>query len=295
MQVSEDQITRWSQPPSQTEDQKCLNAISQITDALRLHFGNDIAIIRQGSHTNRTHIKLDSDVDLAVVHTGYYFPDLSFLSASDKALYQRNRQPADYLFSQFKNDVCTLLKREFGISEVERKNKCIKVRGNSNRISADVVPAYEHRRFSSYGVLSAKGIEFVKDDGNRVFSFPEQHYSNGVKKNDETGRSFKSVIRILKNVRNKFVDNGSITLESMPSFFVECLIWNLPNSYFRGTTWREISSSVALKIWSDMRTAEIAKDYAEVSDLMWLFRGSTTRTYKQAEDFILNAWSYLTT
>ena len=236
MSVSESRIDSWANPPSETEDERCTNAISQITDALHSRFGNDITVIKQGSHRNRTNVKTDSDVDLAIVHTGYFFPDTNGLSEADKERYARESVPASYPYSQFKNDVHAVLQGKFGSSAVERKNKCVRVSGNSYRVNADVVPAYEHHRFSAYNVVSDKGIELVTDEGIRIHSFPEQHYESGVKKNEETGKAFKSVVRILKNVRNEFVDKGLMKLEAMPSFFIESLVWNVPASHFRGTT-----------------------------------------------------------
>ena len=75
MNLTEEQIGNWSKAPSETEDARCINAVSQSINALRAHFGNSLAFVRQGSHTNRTNIRIDSDVDMAVVHTGYHFSD----------------------------------------------------------------------------------------------------------------------------------------------------------------------------------------------------------------------------
>ncbi len=293
MQVDEEQVNRWANPPSETENEKCENAVSQISEALRSYFGNKIYFIRQGSHRNRTNVRLDSDIDLAVVHKDYHFPYIGFLSDADRQLYNANFVKADYPFSQFKNDVHEVMKKKFGDTLVTRENKCLKVSGNSYRVNADVVPAYEHSRYSSYGVISDKGIELVADKTtSRVYSFPEQHYENGVKKNDNTGRSYKSVVRILKNIRNRFVDEGSLDIKTMPSYFIESLVWNVPDSYFQGSTWRDDAESAALKIWDDMQNPEIANNYLEVSRLIWLFRGQN-RVPKQAEDFMLRAWALI--
>ncbi len=125
MKVSEDQINRWANPPSDTENEKCENAIRTISDVLRERFGTDISIIRQGSHRNKTNIRLDSDVDFAVVHNGYFFHDIDNLSDPDKETYKRNRTPADYSFSQFKADVHSVLTKKLGAAE--KRSKCIRV------------------------------------------------------------------------------------------------------------------------------------------------------------------------
>ncbi len=292
MSVSEEQLNQWAKAPSETESERCENAITQITQALRDHFSNSITFIRQGSQRNRTNIRIDSDVDIAVVHNGYHFPGIASLSAADKALYEATRAPASYPFAQFKSDVHSVLTKNFGVGFVERKNKCVFVKGNTYRVNADVVPAYEYLRYRSYGVVEATGIAFATDGGEIVYGFPEQHYANGVKKNDETGRSYKAVVRMLKNLRGELVDTGVISDKLIASFFIESLVWNVPISYFAGKTWRDDIVSVSAKVWNEMRIATTANDYAEVSDLQWLFRGQK-RTPAQAEEFMLHAWQHV--
>ena len=51
-------------------------------------------------------------------------------------------------------------------------------------------------------------------------------------KNDATGRRFKAVVRILKRLRNEMVDNGHKVAGPIPSYLIECLIWNVPNEGF---------------------------------------------------------------
>jgi predicted nucleotidyltransferase len=294
MNVTEERINLWAQPISETEETKCQNAISQVTDVIRERFGNDVRIILQGSHKNRTNVRAESDVDIAVVHNSYYFPDISALSEEDKKLHNQYSTDAEYKFSQFKADIHDLLIKKFGTSSVERKNKCIRIHGNTYRVHADVVPAYKYKRYRAFYDVEAEGIAFLMDSpSERVKSFPEQHYKNGVSKNDATSRAYKAVVRILKNVRNELVDKGLYPADTMPSFFIECLVWNVPHHHFGNQTHREDARSVALQIWSDMRDPEKSKNYAEVCDLHWLFRGQTKRTPAQAEAFMLKAWSYL--
>ncbi len=291
--ISEDQINRWANPPSDTESEKCTSAISQIIDALCDHFGSKISFIRQGSHHNRTNTRLDSDVDIAVIHEDSYYPDITSLTEADKQLHNRYRSDAKYDYSQFKTDVSVVLQKKFGTINVERKNKCIRVKGSVSRVNADVVPTFEHRRFSAYNVVSATGIGLLTDKGERINSFPEQHYENGVKKNDRTGRAYKSVVRIFKNVRNDLKDKGLLRGGDMPSFFIECLVWNTPDGYFNGKPYREDALAVADKIWEDMQSTAVANEYAEVCDLHWLFKGSPHRTHERAKDFALQVWSHI--
>jgi len=218
MNISEEQLTRWAKAPSETEEGKCQNAVSRITEVVKDKFGADVSVFLQGSYRNRTNVRQDSDVDIVVLHEGYYFSDVDGLSESDKTAYRKNFVGSDYTFSQFKNDVHALLKDIFGANLVTKKNKCIRVDGNDYRVDADVVPCFVHKRFRSLDSVEAEGVELVSDAGIHVHSFPKQHYDNGVAKNSDTDKMYKSVARILKNVRNELVEKGTISIDNMPLF-----------------------------------------------------------------------------
>lgn len=294
MNISEEQLSRWAKAPSETEEGKCRNAVNRITEVVKEKFGSDVSVFLQGSYRNRTNVKQDSDVDIVVLHKSYYFSDVSGLLEFDKAAYWKNFIGSDYTFSQFKNDVHSLLKDTFGIDSVTRKDKCIMVNGNDYRVDADVVPCFVHKRFRSLDVVEAEGIELVTDPGVHIHSFPEQHYDNGVAKNSDTGMMYKSVTRILKNVRNELVDQSKISLDNMPSFFLECLAWNvLPNTHFKKDTYTAATRAIIATIWNEMGDPEKANNYAEVSNLKWLFKGSPDRTHQQARTFMQHAWDFI--
>ncbi len=292
MSVSEDQLTTWAKPPSETEEEKCRNAVSRITDAIKAKFGSDVSIFLQGSYKNRTNVKKDSDVDIVIRHDSYYFYDLGNLSPEEKKEYKANSTPADYTFSQFKNDVQTVLAEEFGQTEVERKNKCIRVKGSLYRVNADVVPCYEYRRYVSPTRIEAVGVGLLPDSGWRIHSFPQQHYDNGAKKNKDTNGAYKDIVRIVKNARNTMIDNRIITLDAMPSFLIESFVWNIHELHFEHPTYVKMTSTVVSKIWQDMNDFEKHNNYAEVSDLKWLFRGDKKWTPQVVKAFMENAWSF---
>jgi len=289
--IYEDQLARWARAPSETEEGKCQNAVTRITKAIRVKFGDRVSIFLQGSYRNRTNVRLDSDVDTVVRLNDIYFGDINAMSEADKERY-RQIPNSEFTYSQFKRDVESVLKDTFGSNLVERHKRCIRVLKDSQWANADVLPCFVHKRFRSFGETSAEGIGFLTDDGQYVSSFPEQHYENGVSKN-KTADGYKSAVRILKNVRNVLLDQNTISQKDMPSFFLECLVWNIPDIYFSEDTYRDATKSIISKIWNDMGDPKRANEYAEVSDLMWLFRGNSTRTHQQARDFIQRAWNFI--
>lgn len=76
MDFTEQQLINWSKPVSTLEDQKCQNAISQITTPLESKFGNKISVFLQGSYRNNTNVRLNSDVDIVMRYDDAFYPDL---------------------------------------------------------------------------------------------------------------------------------------------------------------------------------------------------------------------------
>lgn len=294
MQISEEQFNRWAKAPSETEEGKCQNAVKQISDAIQEKYGSDVSIFLQGSYKNRTNVRQDSDVDITVLHEGYYFPDVNGLDETEKSLYWKNFTGSQYTFQDFKSEIHDLMNKIFGTERVKRKNKCIRIDGNSYTVHADVVPCFVHKRFRNNETVEAEGIEFVADSGIRTFSFPKQHYDNGVAKNKNTNEMYKPIVRILKNVRNILVDDGLIDKDLIPSFFLECLVWNiLPHSHFHENNYAEATRNILITLYQDMGDPTKANAYAEVSDLKWLFRANPHLTHQQARDFTIKAWNHI--
>ena len=176
---------------------------------------------------------------------------------------------------------------------MQRKNKCIKINSNSYRVNADVVPCFVLKRFKTALEVEAEGIKFISDNGEHIESFPKQHYNKGASKNTSTNEMYKKTVRMLKNCKNGLIDNACIIDEDMPSFFLECLVWNVPEIYFNYGNYKDVVNSVLEKIYADMKDFKKADTYAEVSDLKWLFRGKNERTPEKAKIFCEKAYKLI--
>ncbi len=289
MAFSEQQLEKWGEPINETHQIKCQNTIDEIKTLLSAKFGNKVTLSLQGSYKNRTNIKIDSDVDILIKYNGVNFVNRQFLTPEHDRLYELYRTPATYTFSQFKNDVYDVLKTRYPYS-AERKNKCIRIKESEDRVKADVVPCFKHRRLKTFDEASAIGIELITDSGESVISFPEQHYENGNIKNKDTNYNYKPTVRALKHIRKHLEDNGIIEPEYMSSFFIECLVWNTNHFHFTGSR-KEVLTKITRQIWYDMNQLKHA-EYTEVSDLRWLFKGNG-HDYKKAEKFMWEAYSIL--
>ena len=290
MVISEEQLARWAKAPSETEESKCQNAVGEVRSAIDARFGDAVSVFLQGSYKNRTNVRLDSDVDIVVRHNDYYFPNIYGLSESDKQVFNASFVESNYTFAQFKNDIQQTLINAFNYNEVERKKKCIFIKSDYERVDADVVPCFGLKRYKTIDSVEVEGIAFLPDGELRIESFPKQHYDNGVKKNDSTRQVYKSLVRILKNIRNNMLDQKLITNELMPSFFLECLVWNVSDEHFNKSTYKAALRAIVATIWNDMGDSEKANEYAEVSDLKWLFKGDQNRDPQQVRGFMQKVW-----
>jgi hypothetical protein len=60
------------------------------------------------------------------------------------------------------------------------------------------------------------------------------HLANCTTKHQATQSWFKPTVRVFKNMRNRMIDTGAITADLAPSYFIEGLLYNVPNDRFGG-------------------------------------------------------------
>lgn len=284
-------LISWAKPASDSEESKCENALKMLKDAINKSEKLSIyefAYVQQGSYYNNTNVRLNSDVDIAVRLKNKFFPT-----------YPEGKGHADfgnvnntYKFSDYRNDVYEALVDKFGRKDVTLGDKCIKIRSNSYRVDADVVPCFEHRRYSNDGSYILGNGFRTREENELVKNFPEQHYENGVLKNNNTSRRYKRVVRILKRLRYTLNDQG-YKHENISSFLIECLVWNVPNNLFNNTTYTEDVLKVLNYLIENTSTKDKCKEWGEVSDLLYLFHSSKQYTRQEVNEFLNDAYKYL--
>lgn len=174
MKFTEEHLKLYAAPLSETENQKCLNAIGMMRDALKnLGFTDDgksisklyedtyayslemhkigetrkVKLFVQGSYANNTNVRTESDVDIAIVEEDTFTTEYRL---STSGYPQSNSNYGFCTVSptllSFKDEVEECLKQKFG-NDVERKNKSIMVHGNTYRKDADAVPCRRYRDY----------------------------------------------------------------------------------------------------------------------------------------------------
>lgn len=293
MKMSRDweaQFREWAKPPGKTEEDRCNNALSAIRNAieasevLRAH---RVSVFAQGSYRNNTNVRKDSDVDIGVVCA-----DTIFIDIPENTTWETfGFTPATYGYDQFKNEVGAALVGHFGQAAVKRGDKVFDVHETSYHVEADVTAFFEHRWYQADGTY-LEGVGFQTDrERSRVVNWPEQHYVNGCGKNTDTGMRFKSIVRVLKAMSNEMAERH-VQAGSIPSFLIECLVWNVPNDRFQNSIYTADMKAALYFLYERTKTDELCREWGEVNELKYLFRPVQKWTRQQANEFTVAAWNY---
>lgn len=287
----EQSFRSWAQPASDTEEQRCESAMKAVRDAIakspKLQY-RDISVFAQGSYRNNTNTRLESDVDVGILCKDACFVRLpEGMSDADFGL-----SNAEYTYTQLKKDVGDALSAHFGQASVTRGNKAFDVHANTYRVDADVAAFFEHRRYDKSGRYWS-GVQLISDDGSIVVNWPEQHYANGVAKNNATARRYKALTRVLKRLRCEMRDAHITAANPVTGFLIECLVWNVPDKVFGRDTYYEDLRDILVVMFNATKTDENCSEWAEVSDLKYLLRGGLKWSRQQVHDFVIAAWQYV--
>lgn len=245
MAIPEAQLSTWSNPGAQVSAQQAhasiRTALSASTSPIRDRIaGGEIEIYLQGSYRNHTNIRGDSDVDVVVELNSTISYDISALPATTQTMFRQAYPFPTYTWQDFRGDVLTGLQRYYGLGvNIAGGKKAIKVPRLSGRVAADVIVALKHHEFSYFigpnTIPTKVGIGFwTQPDSSHVINFPRQHGENGEAKNfpQRTASWFKQTVRVFKNARTYLVERGRLDDNAAPSYFVECLLYNVPDSCF---------------------------------------------------------------
>lgn len=286
-------LSRWAEPPSDTEQTRCENAERVIKNAIKASDAiknRSIRVFVQGSYRNNTNVRKDSDVDICVCLMDTFTTDYHFApNLSDETF---GITKATYTQSQFKNDLGAALIDAFGKENVKRGNKAFDISENTYRVEADVVACVENRRYKPDGNYDS-GTSLYPDNGGIISNWPQHHYDNGVGKNKDTGYRFKRLVRIMKNLRNSMINDGVAAAKPIPSFFNECLVWNTPNNLIgTGDLTSDVRNTLA-HLWDSTESEEKVKDWGEINEMKYLFRSSQPWNREEARAWIYAAWNWL--
>jgi hypothetical protein len=238
MPIPLSQLETWSTRPDPSRSAATYASVRRALEGSTYLRPYTFEIYLQGSYANATNIRADSDVDIVVQLTSSFRQDITALSAAERSRYESYFSSAIHGYAEFRRDVLAALRINYGADRVSEGNKCLKIAGAGSRLPADVLVAQEHRQYQAFPSAAQQryieGVIFWTRDGREVINYPKAHRSNGEAKHDRTGNRYKPLVRTVKNARRRAVEDGLITTDVSPSYFVECLLYNVSDGQFVG-------------------------------------------------------------
>jgi hypothetical protein len=191
-------------------------------------------IYPQGSYANETNISDGSDIDLVIALQSAFHSNTDDLQPAQLAAYQECHQSSDLTLQRFRDLVVPILTANF---TARMRSKCVKVSEGLIRLPADALICIEYRHYRSFTDLSTQrhddGVLFYAD-GRAIINYPKRHLVACGEKDQGTHGMFKKVVRVTKNARKHLPAAGQhpIRPETAPSYFIECLLWNVPDDRY---------------------------------------------------------------
>lgn len=233
MPIPESQLETWSHQGSIAQSSSTYNSIKNVLEAKTTRYiGKNFKVFLQGSYGNDTNIYAESDVDIVIRLDDCFFSDLESLSEEEKTAHKQAFSDAAYTHIDFKQDVLSVLTSKYG-SAVKAGEKAIAIDASGSRRKADVIVATQFRRYFKFRSSSdseyAEGICFFNEAGERIANYPKQHSANLTTKHQASSKWLKPMARVFKNMRSRMVDDGLIKAGIAPSYYIEGLLYNVPN------------------------------------------------------------------
>jgi hypothetical protein len=293
---SEDTLTSWTKPPSESEQTRLETSERMVREAIsedETLSNKSTETFGHGSYANDTNVRLNSDIDINVRYTGGYFFELpKDKTEADMGIHKDG--PSGYSFSEFKNDVEVALVKKFGRDQVKRNDKCITIKGTAQRVQTDVVPTWNYRRYSDIKTY-VLGAKFFSDKRTgAITNFPKQHIENGIDKNSKTQRRFKRLTRLHRKLLYKMQDDGATINGNITSFLLECLVWNIPNRIMNDyDAWTDRLKQSIIYIHEQTKEESTCKEWGEVSELLYLFHIDRKWSRVDVNEYMVQLWKYL--
>jgi len=240
--IPEAQLTTWARLGAQTTSKETYATVKLALENQGARYQDkSYNVFLQGSYGNDTNIYKESDVDVVIRLDSIFTYDIASLVAAEKEAFKITHPNATYTHKNFREDVLAVLYERFG-EDVVLGAKAVVINQRHTRRKTDILIATQHRRYSRFTAVGndqqVTGISFHKSDGTRVANYPKQHRESLAAKNQATAEWFRHLVRIFKNARQKLVDDRLIGAGIAPSYYLEGLLFNVPNDKF-GTSYQQ--------------------------------------------------------
>lgn len=290
-------ISKWIKPSSdheQTQQDRAEAMVRAAIDASESFKGSTVRIYTKGSYPNNTNVRRDSDVDVVVELQDCiyydYAPGVAPPAAPALSPYTGSWTP-----TKWRDAVKAALVTHFGATAIDSSGKiAIEVSAVAgSRPSADVVPSFKYQRYNDAAGtdLDVGSCVFPSDGGAKVVNWPQQQLNHGRALNSSTGGRYKNYVRALKNAENALAANG--TLPELPSYFMECLVFNVPEATLKSGNLDDGFKATLVSIWDQLNAESSKTAMVEPNWQKYLFTAGKKWTIEDGQKLIQETWAYL--
>lgn len=236
MTIPSTQLETWSNPGADDSAMTTYHRVKNVLEAdnsILEQKNKSFNVYLQGSYKNATNIYADSDVDIVVRLDSTFRRTLANLTSMQKQKYKQAFSSATYGWEDFHADVVATLENQYGVSAVTVEDRAVVLQSDALPLTADIVVCQQYRRYNRFNSTLDQdydqGIVFWDRSTNeRIVSYPTIHYENGAAKNHAVNGRYRETIRIFKNARSYLIDKSVIEDNLAPSYYIECLLYNVP-------------------------------------------------------------------
>lgn len=271
MPIDSDTLDRWTNYETAAIDsaqetwKKITGALNDILDDITFD------TYLQGSYANYTIVRESSDVDIIVELeelTYFNFNDLNPEDQEDVEV-----EDVDYDYWDFRSDVEDVLRDQYPSATIDPTGNAIEIQAPGLPLDADILVCADYIYYYNYPSDYYNGIVFWPTDSDRsVVNYPKRHERYGAEKQDTTGNRFKPTVRMFKNARNAMLEDGYIQDSVADSYFIECLLYNVPPGryvYDLQERWLKIVSYLQEADYSDWKCQNNVTDLFSNGRTKW--------------------------
>lgn len=301
-----DRLTHWEKPASDSEEAIIERAATRVREVMAKNkwlVGEGVSIEPQGSYFNNTNVRQESDIDLRAVHPSIdvVYANGVVQSSADTVLgYTTGPRSFGQIDAAMRGQMVDALANEFGILNIEDGGKAIRVKSvPGSRAPVDVVPCFRlhHVEWASSinQYVVSEGIAIFPRTGAKIFNFPDQHHRNGIDKRANTQLRFKKNVRMLKRLRDELVELKAIPKGSVPSFLIECLVYEVEDEHFlvEADDRYDRLLRIVRRINERLNDQSWVANATEINGIKFLFRSWQPWTVDAAKAFTVAAWNRL--
>ncbi|MFF3653613.1 hypothetical protein ACFYXV_33865 [Streptomyces sp. NPDC002181] len=282
-------INKWKSPPGPAEQDRLDRAERMVRAAISAHEPfRDVAVevSAKGSYPNKTNVRGDSDVDIKVQLNECFYYD-------GQPLPPHAEYVGPWTKDILRQEVHAALTAAFGDVDADHNVAFYVPEVVGSRPSTDVVPCFKYVLFDGT-VVGGKheGSVVFGRDGKKIVNWPELQLANGRAKNNATNQRFKFAVRVLKNVENDLTAEGVI--DALPSYFSECLIYNVPDHILRDGNLDDAVRGSLLEVYRQLDSASMEwKLMMEPNGVKMVFGEGQKWDEQDALNLIRHGWHYL--